>query len=48
MTDLEWFAFVYLPLGVTVFGCVLAAAGGWLINRADQPATDQQENHHDR
>ena len=38
MTDLQWFAFVVLPIGVTVFGALLAAAGVGLINRADRRA----------
>ena len=36
MTDLQWFAFVYLPIGVTVFGGVLAWGGLKLINLADR------------
>ena len=36
MTDLQWFAFVVLPVRVTVFGALLAAAGVGLINRADR------------
>ena len=35
MTDLQWFAFVVLPVRVTVFGAWFAAAGVGLINRAD-------------
>ena len=31
MTDLQWFAFVVLPIRVTVFGALLAAAGVGLI-----------------
>jgi hypothetical protein len=26
MTDLQWFAFVILPIGVTVFGALLAVS----------------------
>jgi hypothetical protein len=36
MTDLQWFAFVYLPLGVTVFGALLAVVGLTLIDIADR------------
>jgi hypothetical protein len=36
MTDLQLFAFVYLPLGVTVFGVVLAWVGVKLIDLADR------------
>lgn len=36
MTDLQWFAFVYLPIGVCVFGAVLAGVGVKLINWADR------------
>ena len=35
MTDVQWFAFVYLPLGVTVFGALVAGGGLGLINLAD-------------
>ncbi|MGC1410346.1 MAG: hypothetical protein WA864_15560 [Acetobacteraceae bacterium] len=35
MTDLQWFAFVFLPPGVTAFGPLGAAAGVGLINLAD-------------
>jgi len=31
VTDLQWFAFVYLPIGVAVFGVVLGVVGRWLI-----------------
>jgi hypothetical protein len=40
MTDLQWFAFIYLPIGVCLFGTLLAAAGVALINFADR-----QEKH---
>jgi hypothetical protein len=36
MTDLQWFAFVILPIGVTVFGALLAVVGVKLINHADR------------
>ena len=36
MSSLELFAFVILPLGVTVFGAAMAGAGVWLINRASE------------
>ena len=36
MTDLQWFAFVYLPLGVCVFGAALAVIGVKLIELADR------------
>jgi hypothetical protein len=36
MTDLQWFAFVYLPIGVCVFGALLAVVGVKLINLADR------------
>jgi hypothetical protein len=36
MTDLQWFAFVILPIAVTVFGAVLAMVGVKLIDRADR------------
>jgi hypothetical protein len=35
MTEIEWFAFVILPLGVAAFGVVVAAVGVKLIDRAD-------------
>jgi len=28
MTDLQWFAFIILPIGVTVFGALLAVVAG--------------------
>ena len=42
MTDLQWFAFVILPIGVTVFGALLAVVGVKLINQADhrKPAAE--------
>jgi hypothetical protein len=36
MTDLQWFAFVILPVGVTVFGGLLALLGIKLIDLADR------------
>lgn len=36
MTNLQWFAFVWLPIGVTVFGGLLALVGVRLIERADK------------
>lgn len=36
MTDLQWFAFVYLPIGVAVFGVLLGVAGRKLIDLADR------------
>jgi hypothetical protein len=36
MTDLQWFAFVILPIGVTLFGTMLAVVGIKLIDRADR------------
>jgi len=36
LTDLQTFAFLYLPLGVCVFGALLAAAGVTLITWADR------------
>jgi hypothetical protein len=36
MTDLQWFAFVILPLGVTVFGALLTWVGLTLIDLADR------------
>ena len=37
MTELQWFAFVYLPVGVTIFGALIALVGvGLLIERADR------------
>ena len=36
MTDLQWFALIYLPIGVCLFGMLLAAAGVALINLADR------------
>jgi len=35
MTDIQWFAFVILPVGVAVVGAVLAVVGVKLINLAD-------------
>jgi hypothetical protein len=35
MTQIEWFAFLILPIGVAAFGVVLAAVGVKLIDRAD-------------
>jgi len=35
VTGLQWFAFVYLPLAVTVFGALLALVGVKLIDLAD-------------
>lgn len=32
MTDLQMFAFVYLPIGVSMFGVLLALVGVKLIN----------------
>jgi hypothetical protein len=34
MTDLQWFAFVYLPIGACVFGALRAVGGGKLIDLA--------------
>ena len=34
-TELQWFAFVYLPVGVTIFGALFALVGVQLIERAD-------------
>jgi hypothetical protein len=36
VTDLQWFAFVILPICVGVFGAVLASVGVKLINHADR------------
>jgi hypothetical protein len=36
MTDLQWFAFVYLPLGVCVFGALIAAIGVGLIEATER------------
>jgi hypothetical protein len=36
MTELQWFAFVILPIAVTVFGAALAWGGVKLIDRADR------------
>jgi hypothetical protein len=36
MTELQWFAFVILPIGVTVFGALVAVVGVKLIERADR------------
>ena len=36
MSALQWFAFVYLPIGVTIFGALLALVGVKLIERADR------------
>jgi hypothetical protein len=36
MTDLQLFAFVYLPIGVCVFGALLAVVGVKLINLVDR------------
>jgi hypothetical protein len=36
MTELQWFAFVYLPIGVTIFGALVALVGVQLIERADR------------
>jgi hypothetical protein len=36
MTDVQWFAFVYLPIGVTMFGALLAVVGVKLIELADR------------
>jgi hypothetical protein len=36
VTDLQWFAFVILPICVGVFGTVLASVGVKLINHADR------------
>ena len=38
MTDLQWFAFVILPLGVTILGAPLAGVGYAPIERADRKA----------
>jgi hypothetical protein len=34
MTDLQWFAFLILPTGVTLFGTMPAVVGIKLIDRA--------------
>ena len=36
MTPLEWYWFVYAPIGVMVFGALLAGIGVRLIEWADQ------------
>ena len=36
MTELQLFAFVYLPIGVCAFGALLAVVGVKLINLVDQ------------
>ena len=36
--DVEWFAFVLLPIGVTLLGALLTGVGLKLIDRADRPA----------
>jgi hypothetical protein len=36
MTEIQWFAFVYLPIGVAAFGALLAVVGMKLINLADE------------
>jgi len=38
MLDVEWFAFVLLPTGVTLLGALLTLVGLKLIDRADRPA----------
>ena len=43
MTDLQWFAFVYLPLAVTVFGGLLAFVGVKLIDLADHHGRNPAE-----
>ena len=39
MTDLQWFALIYLPIGVCLFGMLLAAAGV----APDKRAADRQD-----
>ena len=39
MTDLQLFAFVYLPIGVAVFGVLLGVIGRKLIDLADRQKT---------
>jgi hypothetical protein len=36
MTDVQLFAFVYLPIGVCVFSALLAVVGVKLINLVDR------------
>ena len=36
MTDLQWFAFVILPICIGVFGAMVAVVGVKLINHADR------------
>ena len=38
LMDVEWFAFVLLPIGVTLLGALLTGVGLKLIDRADRPA----------
>ncbi len=38
MTDLHWLAFIYLPIGVCLFGALLATAGVALVKLADRPS----------
>lgn len=39
MTDIQWFAFVILPLGVSILGTLLAGIVYALIQRADRKKT---------
>jgi hypothetical protein len=36
VTDLQWFAFVILPICVGVFGVIVGVVGVKLINHADR------------
>ena len=36
MTELEWFAFVILPLGISVFGALFAVLMVVIIKRGDR------------
>ena len=36
MNDIQLFAFVYLPIGVLIYGCLLGWVGMKLINWADR------------
>ena len=40
MSAIEWYWFVYAPLGVVIFGSLLAGIGVWLIEWASRRRND--------
>jgi hypothetical protein len=46
MTDIQWFAFVHLPVAIMVILPPLAWADVRLIERVDRRSTVQAEGHH--